>query len=109
MWQQFFDLDTDYAAIADRLPKDDFTTKAVEFGRGLRILRQEPWEALCSFIISQCNNIPRIQSIIGRLCTLFGDEIEWQGNKLYTFPSATNLAELTAEDLAPLRCGYIAP
>ena len=109
LWRRFFDLDTDYASVADKLPKDDFTTKAVEFGRGLRILRQEPWEALCSFIISQCNNIPRIQSIIGRLCSLFGDEIEWQGNKLYTFPAASKLAELTAEDLAPLRCGYRAP
>ncbi|MBR4304282.1 MAG: DNA-3-methyladenine glycosylase 2 family protein [Clostridia bacterium] len=109
LWREFFDLDTDYGSIAAALPQDNFTRSAVEFGRGLRILRQQPWEALCSFIISQCNNIPRIQSIIDRLCRLFGEEIEWQGNTLYTFPSAERLAQLTAEDLAPLRCGYRAP
>ena len=109
VWKDFFDLDTDYAVIAQALPKDGFTSAAVEFGRGLRILRQEPWEALCSFIISQCNNIPRIQSIIDRLCRLFGEEIEWRGQTLYTFPSAERLAQCTSEDLAPLRCGYRAP
>lgn len=109
LWKSFFDLDTDYAGIAKALPKDEFTIAAVEFGRGLRILRQEPWEALCSFIISQCNNIPRIQGIIDRLCRQFGDEICWKDNILYTFPSAKKLAALTAEDLAPLRCGYRAP
>ena len=109
LWRDFFDLDTDYKSIADALPQDDFTRAAVDFGRGLRILRQEPWEALCSFIISQCNNIPRIQSIIDRLCRLFGEQIEWQGKTLYTFPTAEKLAKFTAEDLAPLRCGYRAP
>jgi len=109
LWKDFFDLDTDYDAIAELLPKDEFTASAIAFGKGLRILKQEPWEALCSFIISQCNNIPRIQSIIDRLCTLFGDEIEWQGRKLYTFPNAKRISELSVEDLAPLRCGYRAP
>ncbi len=108
-WKSFFDLECDYAKIADGLPKDDFTKAAISFGRGLRILRQEPWEALCSFIISQCNNIPRIQGIVDRLCTLFGEPIIWQGKKLYSFPSAERLAPLDAEALAPLRCGYRAP
>lgn len=109
IWKMFLDLDTDYDAIGTSLPDDEFTKAAVEFGKGLRILRQEPWEALCSFIISQCNNIPRIQSIIDRLCRLFGEKIEWKGNTLYTFPNAKRIAQVTTEDLAPLRCGYRAP
>ena len=109
LWKNYFDLDTDYSLIAQALPNDSFTSAAVEFGRGLRILRQEPWEALCSFIISQCNNIPRIQGIIDRLCRLYGNEILWNGQSMYTFPSAQKLAYLEVEDLAPLRCGYRAP
>lgn len=108
-WKLFLDLDTDYDVIGKSLPDDEFTKAAIEFGKGLRILRQEPWEALCSFIISQCNNIPRIQSIIDRLCRLFGDEIIWQGKTLYTFPSAKKISHLTVEDLEPLRCGYRSP
>lgn len=109
IWSKFLDLDTDYNIIGESLPNDSFTKAAVEFGKGLRILRQEPWEALCSFIISQCNNIPRIQSIIDRLCRLYGDEIIWQDKILYTFPSSKKIAQLSLEDLAPLRCGYRAP
>ena len=103
LWQRFFDLDTDYASVADKLPKDDFTAKAVEFGRGLRILRQEPWEALCSFIISQNNNIPRIMGIIDRLCESFGEKISEND---YAFPTYESLKNVTAEDLAPLRAGF---
>ena len=106
IWKSFLDLETDYDKISEGFPKDNFTRSAIEFGRGLRILRQEPWEALCSFIISQCNNIPRIQSIITRLCSLFGDEILWQVKTLYTFPDARRISALSHEDLEPLRCGY---
>lgn len=109
IWKSFLDLDTDYDVIDSSFPQDDFTKSAIKFGKGLRILKQEPWEALCSFIISQCNNIPRIQSIINRLCTLFGDEIIWQGKCLYTFPNARKISKLSVEDLAPLKCGYRAP
>ena len=66
------------------------------------MLRQEPWEALCSFIISQCNNIPRIKGIVGKLCQKFGREIE-DG---FAFPEAEVIAALTPEDLAPIRAGY---
>jgi hypothetical protein len=109
IWRKFLDLDTDYEEIGNGFPKDNFTKAAVEFGRGLRILQQDPWEALCSFIISQCNNIPRIQGIIDKLCTLYGDKIIWQGKTLYTFPSAMVISTLTVDDLAPLKCGYRAP
>ncbi|MBQ9959206.1 MAG: DNA-3-methyladenine glycosylase 2 family protein [Oscillospiraceae bacterium] len=72
---------------------------------GIRIMRQPFWEVLCSFIISQNNNIPRISAIVERLCTLFGE----QKNGCFAFPAPERVAQLSAEDLAPLRCGYRAP
>ncbi len=101
IWKNYFDLDCDYEKIVSSYD-DKYLISAVTDFNGIRILRQEPWEALCSFIISQNNNIPRIKGIIERLCDTFGDgEI---GEK--TFPTAEKLAVLTIEDLAPLRSGF---
>jgi N-glycosylase/DNA lyase len=80
--------------------------KATEFGKGIRILRQDNWEALCSFIISQCNNIPRIKGIIDILCREFGDKIIFEEKEYFAFPPAERLAVLNVNALAPLRCGY---
>lgn len=106
IWKHFLDLDRDYSAILKEFMVDDFTIKAGEFGTGIRILRQEPFEALASFIISQCNNIPRIKSIINTLCNNFGNEIQDNGEIFYTFPTAEKIASLTSEDLSILRAGY---
>jgi len=106
IWRGYFDLDRDYAEIRQRLCIDDFMRRATDFGRGIRILRQEKWEALCSFIISQNNNIPRIKTIVDKLCREFGDTIDFECKQYYTFPSAKKLATLETEQLAPLRCGY---
>lgn len=102
----FLDLDRNYGKIKKSFATDEFTKKAAKFGSGIRILRQDPWEALCSFIFSQCNNIPRIMSIIDNFCTLFGEEINFNGTKYYTFPRYEKIAKLTVEDLAPLKSGY---
>ena len=75
---------------------------ASEYGKGIRVLNQEPWETLCSFIISQNNNIKRIKGIIARLCENFGNETE----NGYTFPAPEKLACLTPEDLSELRAGF---
>lgn len=107
LWRSYFDCDTDYAAICDSFAVDAFT--AADFGRGIRILRQEPWEALCTFILSQCNNIPRITGIVDRLCTLLGEPISFEQQTLYAFPSPEQLAICTPEDLASLRAGYRTP
>lgn len=109
LWRDYFDCDTDYAAICDSFAVDAFTAAAADFGRGIRILRQEPWEALCTFIISQCNNIPRITGIVDRLCTLLGKPISFEQQTLYAFPSPEQLACCTPEDLASLRAGYRTP
>ena len=106
IWRSYFDLDRDYAAIREQLCIDDFMRRATDFGAGIRILRQDSWEALCSFIISQCNNIPRIKKIIASLCGLFGDRIEFRGGEYFSFPAAERLASLREEELDPVRCGY---
>lgn len=103
IWSPYFDLERDYSAILLRLCEDPILARAVRANRGIRILRQEPWEALCSFIISQNNNIPRIKGIIARLCEYFGEKA-MPGD--FSFPGAERLAPLEPEDLAPLRAGF---
>lgn len=103
IWKKYFDIDRDYASINETLSYDKTLNDAISYGKGIRILNQDPWEALCSFIISQNNNIPRIKGIIGRLCENFGEKISETG---YSFPTADILANLSVEDLAPLRCGF---
>jgi N-glycosylase/DNA lyase len=109
MWRRYFDLDTDYEAAHWGPEMGAYFAQCAEFGRGIRILRQDPWEALCSFILSQCNNIPRIQRIVETLCREFGSPIRYRERTLYRFPSPEVIAALTIEDLSPLRCGYRAP
>lgn len=109
IWFDYFDLGKNYSELRNSLCVDDYMTSATEYGAGIRILNQDRWEALCSFIISQCNNIPRIKKIVETLCSHFGDETELDRSIYYTFPSAERIAKLSETDLAPLRCGYRAP
>lgn len=102
-WESYFDLDTDYSGIDAFLTDGSYLRDCAEYGLGIRILRQEPWEALCSFIISQCNNIPRIKGIVESLCRSFGDELE---PGIFSFPEPERIAPLSEQELAPLRCGY---
>lgn len=101
-WLNYLDTGTDYAEIINRFSEDKTLKLAAKENRGLRILRQEPFETLISFIISQNNNIPRIKGIIGRLCENFGEKV----GDMYAFPTAGRLAELTEADLSPLRAGF---
>lgn len=106
IWHPYLDLDRDYTALTQAFCTGEFMEKAVAYGRGLRILQQEPWEALVSFLVSQCNNIPRICSILDTFCKLFGQPLELEGDVLYAFPTPQRVAMLSLEDLAPLRAGY---
>ncbi len=107
IWKPYLDLDRDYDGICEVLRRDGYIAKAIDEFYGIRILNQEPWETLCSFIISQNNNIPRIKGIIDRLCESFGEPIATADEKtLYSFPSAQTVAKLTEEDLSPLRAGF---
>ena len=101
-WENYFDLQTDYSEYIKRFSADETLKAACECSPGIRILRQEPFETLISFIISQNNNIPRITGIVERLCESFGEKI----NGGYAFPTAERLRGVTPEDLAPLRAGF---
>lgn len=102
-WQSYFDLGRDYSSVCEKLKTDKWLKKAIEAYPGIRILKQDPWETLCSFIISQNNNIPRIKGIIERLCTFFGEDL---GGGDFSFPSAERLVVLSEQDLAPIRSGF---
>lgn len=101
-FKHYFDLERDYSSIIEEISDNPILKKAASFGSGIRILNQEPWEALCSFIISQNNNIPRIKGIISRLCENFGEKCE----KGFSFPAPEKLADLKPEDLSELRAGF---
>lgn len=103
IWSDYFDLGRDYAGICRKFENDKYLKNAKEEYYGIRVLNQEPWEALCSFIISQNNNIPRISGIIKRLCENFGDRID---DENYSFPSYEKLKDVTVEELGVLRAGF---
>lgn len=104
-WRAYFDLDADYEEKRAQLSSmSPALEEAAAFAPGIRILRQDPWEALCSFIISQNNHIPRIKGIIQRLCSSFGEPIP--GTEWHSFPTVQALASQTLEELAPLRAGF---
>lgn len=103
-WKHYFDFELDYEKIRLQLAESDpVLARAAEFAPGMHILNQNPWEALCSFIISQNNNIPRIKGIVARLCDAFGAEI---GEGAHDFPTADRLAALSEDDLSVVRCGF---
>jgi len=102
IWKKYFDLDRNYGEIIEAVSNNEILKTASSYGSGIRILNQEPWETLCSFIISQNNNIPRIKGIIDRLCENFGEKC----GDYFTFPSAERIAMLSIEDLSVLRSGF---
>lgn len=109
VWKEYLDLDTDYGALKKlTMDSDDaFLKQAVSYGTGIRILRQDLWEMIVSFIISQNNNIPRIRKNIEALCAKFGKPICEEGLlRGYSFPSAEVLAAQTPMDFKELGLGY---
>lgn len=107
-WKTYFDMDTPYPDYINLIDENDSYLKAAaEFGRGIRILRQDIWEMIVTFILSQQNNIPRIKNLIRALCEKYGEERRTpEGKKYYTFPSARSLAEASEEELKRLKLGY---
>ncbi len=104
---RYFDLDTDYLKIKNKLSKIDNNLKiSVDYGQGIRILKQDVWETIISFIISANNNIPRIKGIIERLSKKYGKEIDWNGKKYYTFPTIEELSNVSVKELRELGLGF---
>ena len=105
--KNYFDLNRNYEKIKEQLSKIDQNMKmSIEYGNGIRILNQDLWETIISFIISANNNIPRIKGIIERLSEKYGDEIKYKGNKYYTFPTPEQLKNVTVEEYRKLGLGF---
>jgi|GEM_PF-2003218 len=105
--RDYFDLNTDYEDIKEKLSKiDDNVKTSVGYGSGIRILNQDLWETIISFIISANNNIPRIKGIIDRISKKYGKEVNWNGTKYYTFPTVEELSKASVEDLRALGLGF---
>lgn len=111
IWKNYFDLERNYDEIKDVLAKDEILRKSVEFGYGIRILNQDPFEILISFIISARNSIPSIKKTVKKICEKWGDKVEYKGNEYYTFPMPKVIKEAKLEEIqetgASFRSKYI--
>lgn len=111
IWFDYFDLGRDYGLIKKELSKDPVLEMAIKHGEGIRILQQEPWELLISYIISANNSIPMISRSINLLSEAYGKSIEYKGKTYYTFPAIEEFHEVTLEGIyycrAGFRCKYI--
>ena len=105
--ENYFDLNRDYEKIKNELSLIDENMKiSTKYGKGIRILNQDLWETIISFIISANNNIPRIKGIIERLSQKYGNEINWNGKIYYTFPTAKQLEKASVQDFRNLGLGF---
>ena len=114
IWKHYLALDIDYSLLRSEIvssrPNDEVLMSAMEYGAGIRLLRQEKWETLCSFIISQNNNIPRIRSLVESLSREYGEKIEGCSvGEFYAFPSASKIADAGIDKLRELKVGFRAP
>lgn len=106
IWFEYLDLGRDYGKIKALLDKDEHMKKAMEYGYGIRILKQDLWEVLISFIISANNRIPMIMKTVAAMSKLYGDEIQYDGMAYYSFPGADKLFEAGIEELEACRGGF---
>lgn len=105
--ENYFDLSRNYETIKKQLSEiDKYMEKSIQYGQGIRILNQDLWETIISFIISANNNIPRIKGIIERLSKAYGKEIKWQGKSYYTFPTPEELKDVSIEEYRKLGLGF---
>lgn len=102
MFEDYLDLKTDYGRLIEGFKGDAVLERAAKFCGGIRILKQDKWETLASFILSSNNNIKRIKGIIERFCSLFGNRVKGG----YSFPRAQTISKLGVLDLNPIRAGF---
>lgn len=104
---KYFDLNTNYDNIKSKLSNvDNYLKTSIEYGEGIRILNQDLWETLISFIISANNNIPRIKGIIEIISKSYGEKIVWDKAEYYTFPTPQELSKASVEDLRNIGLGF---
>ena len=107
-WVLYFDLDTDYEAYMNAAnPRDKYLGAAIKAGDGIRILRQDLWEMIVTFLISQQNNIKRIRKCIETICRKYGErKVSSTGVEYYAFPTVEALSQATEENLRDCGLGY---
>lgn len=106
IWLEYFDLNRNYDEIKSELSKDELLGKSVDFGYGIRILKQDPFEITLSFIISANNRIPMIKRAIKNISVKWGEPMEYKGNIYYSFPRVEVLKEVTQEELEACGVGF---
>lgn len=106
IWYDYFDLGRDYGVIKEKLSRDTVLDMAIKYGRGIRILNQEPWEILISYIISANNSIPMIARSIGLLSEMYGKKLSYKGKAYYAFPTCSELQSAGIEELSSCRAGF---
>lgn len=111
IWKEYFDIETDYGHIIKKISRDDpHMQKATEYGSGIRILNQDTWEMIISFIVSQNKAIPHIQTCINNLCQAFGTlMVDQGGESYYAFPTVEELSKATDEEIRACKVGFRAP
>lgn len=110
IWTPYFDLGRNYSSLYyEERDKHDFVHRAMDCGRGLRVLRQDPWEMLVTFIISQRKNIPAISKSVEALSEKYGHPIRTDHETIYSFPTPKELADVSAEELQACSLGYRVP
>lgn len=108
--KNYFDLDTDYLKIKSTVNTDSIMDEAIQFGEGIRILNQDEWETMISFMISANNRIPMIKKVIENLSTSYGEYIcSYRGRDYYSFPTAERLSEVPVEKIQECKAGFRAP
>ena len=107
-WVLYFDLDADYEKYIDAInPRDSYLVQAAEAGRGIRILRQDLWEMIITFLISQQNNITRIRGCVERLCQHYGKHLKAEdGTEYYAFPTPEQLSKASQEQIRACQTGF---
>ena len=106
IWFEYLDLGRDYSRIKEMLDRDEHMSRAIKFGHGIRILKQDIWEVLISFIISANNRIPMIMKTVAAISELYGDELQYDGTPYYCFPDADKLAASGISELEACRAGF---
>lgn len=110
VWFPYFDLNRSYRRIRSQIPEDDaYMGHAAKQGAGLRILMQDPWEMLITFIISQQKTIPAIKSCVEQIAKTYGDPVETDFGTVHLFPKAEQMMGAASADLTQLKLGYRTP
>lgn len=107
--RDYLQVNTNIRAVTESFPKDEHLSGAVKECHGLRLLKQEPWECLASFILSSTKQIVQIQQIVALVCERFGQRVPASAEQWFAFPTAERIAGLSEAELRCCKMGFRAP